>query len=141
LRPGDREIDDRPTLLNRLDSFEGSENHLSLDMRTERRTKVMAHWPGNENRARNFDGRGHVFGDRDRDGWNSAFFDLSLNQSDRLMTNWSGRSQQGKVRPLFFIDCAGNALGYGSLEPLRIHVVADEAEEISCEPADDSFSR
>jgi hypothetical protein len=128
-------------LLNRLDSFEGSENDLSLDMRTERRTKVMAHWPGNENRARNFDGRGHVFGDRDRDGRNSAFFDLSLNQSDRLMTNWSGRSEQGNVRPLFFIDCAGNALGYRSLEPLRIHVVADEAEEISCEPADDSFNR
>jgi hypothetical protein len=141
LRPRDREIDDRPALLNRLDSFEGSENHLSLDMGTERRTKVMAHWPGNENRARSFDGGGHVFGDRDRDGRNSAFFDLSLNQSDRLMTNWSRRSQQGDVRPFLFIDRAGNALRYGSLEPLRIHVVADEAEEISCEPADDPFRR
>jgi hypothetical protein len=69
-------------LLNRLDSFEGSENHLSLDMGTERRTKVMAHWPGNENSAWNFDGGGYVFGDRDRDGRNSAFFDVSLNQSD-----------------------------------------------------------
>ena len=110
-------------------------------MGTEGRTKVMAHWPGNENRARSFDGGGHVFCNRDRDGRNSAFFDLSLNQSDRLMTNWSGRSEQGNVRPLFFIDCAGNALSYRSLEPLRIHVVADEAEEISCESADDSFSR
>jgi hypothetical protein len=141
LRPRDREIDDRPALLNRLDSFEGSENHLSLDMGTERRTKVMAHWPGNENRARSFDGGSHVFGDRDRDGRNSAFLDLSLNQSDRLMTNWSGRSEQGNVRPLFFIDCAGNALGDRSLEPLRIHVVTDKAEELSCEPANDSFSR
>jgi hypothetical protein len=140
LRPRDREIDDRPALLNRLDSFEGSENHLSLDMGTERRTKVMAHWPGNENRARSFDGGGHVFSNRDRDGRNSAFFDLSLNQSDRLMTNWSGRSEQGNVRPLFFIDCAGNAFSYRSLEPLRIHVIADEAEEISCESADDSFN-
>lgn len=139
--PRDGEIDDRPALLNRLNSFEGSENHLSLDTGTERRTKVMAHWPGNENRPRSFDGAGHVFGHRDRDSRNSAFFDLSLNQSDRLMTNWSGRSEQGKVRPLFFIDFAGNALGYRSLEPLRIHVVADEAEEISCEPANESFSR
>jgi hypothetical protein len=128
-------------LLNRLESFEGSENHLSLDMGAERRTKVMAHWPGNENRARSFDGGGHVFGDRDRDGRNSSFFDLSLNQSDRLMTNGSGRSEQGNVRPLFFIDGAGNALSYRSLEPLRIHVVADEAKEISCESADNSFSR
>jgi hypothetical protein len=141
LCPRDRKIDDRPALLNRLNSFEGSENHLSLDTGTERRAKVMAHWPGNENRPRSFDGAGHVFGHRDRDSRNSAFFDLSLNQSDRLMTNWSGRSEQGNVRPLFFIDCAGNALGYRSLEPLRIHVVADEAEEISCEPANDSFSR
>ena len=140
MRPRNRETDDRPALLNRLDSFEGSENHLSLDIGTERRTKVMAHWPGNENRTRSFDGGGHVFGHRDRDSRNSAFFDLSLNQSDRLMTNWSGRSEQGNVGPLFFIDCAGNALGYRSLEPLRIHVVANEAEEISCEPADDSFS-
>ena len=139
--PRDGEIDDRPALLNRLNSFEGSENHLSLDTVTERRTKVMAHWPGNENRARSFDGGGHVFGDRDRGGRNSAFFDLSLNQSDRLMTNWSGRSEQGNVGPLFFIDCAGNALGYRSLEPLRIHVVTDKAEELSCEPANDSFSR
>ena len=141
MRPRDRKIDDRPALLNRLNSFEGSENHLSLDTRTERGTKVMAHWPGNENRPRSFDGAGHVFGHRDRDSRNSAFFDLSLNQSDRLMTNWSSRSEQRNVRPLFFVDCAGNALGYRSLEPLRIHVVADEAEEISCEPADDSFSR
>ena len=141
MRPRDRKIDDRPALLNRLNSFEGSENHLSLDTGTERRTKVMAHWPGNENRPRSFDGAGHVFGHRDRDSRNSAFFDLSLNQSDRLMTNWSCRSEQRNVRPLFFIDCAGNALGDRSLEPLRIHVVADEAEEISCEPADDSFSR
>jgi hypothetical protein len=141
LRPRDGEIDDCPALLNRPDSFEGSENHPSLDVGTERRTKVMAHWPGNENRARSFDGGGHVFGDRDRDGRNSAFFDLSLNQSDRLMTDWSGRSEQGNVRPLIFIDCAGNALSYRSLEPLRIHVVADEAKEISCEPADHSFSR
>jgi len=141
LRQRDRKIDNRPALLNRLNSFEGSENHLSLDTRTERGTKVMAHWPGNENRPRSFDGAGHVFGHRDRDSRNSAFFDLSLNQSDRLMTNWSCRSEQRNVRPLFFIDCAGNALGYRSLEPLRIHVVADEAEEISCEPADDSFSR
>jgi hypothetical protein len=110
-------------------------------MSTERRTKVMTHRPGNENRARSFDGGGHVFGDRDRDGRNSTFFNLSLNQSDRLMTNWSGWSEQGNVRPLFFIDGAGNALGYCSLEPLRIHVVTDEAKEISCEPADDSFSR
>jgi hypothetical protein len=65
LRPRDREIDDRPALLNPLDSFEGSKNHLSLDMSTEGRTKVMAHRPGNENRARSFDGGGHVFGDRD----------------------------------------------------------------------------
>jgi hypothetical protein len=65
LRPGDRQVDDRTALLNRLDSFEGSENHLSLDMGTERRTKVMTHWPGNENRARSFDGGRHVFGDRD----------------------------------------------------------------------------
>ena len=141
MRPRNRETDDRPALLNRLDSFEGSENHLSLDIGTERRTEVMAHWPGNENRTRSFDGGGHIFGDCDRNGRNSAFFDLSLNQSDRLMTNWSGRSEQGNVGPLFFIDCAGNALGYRSLEPLRIHVVANEAEEISCEPADDSFSR
>jgi hypothetical protein len=124
-----------------MDGFERSKNHLSLDIGTERRTKVMAHWPGNENRARSFDGGGHVFGDRDRDGGNSAFLDLSLNQSDRLMTDWSGRSEQGNVRPLFFIDCAGNALSHRSLEPLRIHVVADEAKEISCEPADDAFSR
>jgi hypothetical protein len=82
LCPRDREIDDRPALLNRLDSFEGTENHLSLDMSAERRTKVMAHWPGNENCARSFDGGGHVFGDRDRYGRNSAFFNLSLNQSD-----------------------------------------------------------
>jgi hypothetical protein len=123
-----------------MDGFKSSENHASLNVSMERRTKVMAHWPGNENRARSFDGGGHVFGDRDRDGRNSAFFDLSLNQSDRLMTNWSGRSEQGNVRPLFFIDCAGNALSYRCLEPLRIHVVADEAKEISCEPADDSFS-
>ena len=141
MRPRDQEIDDHPALLNCLDSFERSENHLSLDLGAERRTKVMAHWPGNENRARSFDGGGHVFGDRDRDGRNSTFFDLSLNQSDRLMTNWSGRSEQGNVRPLFFIDCAGNALSYCSLEPLWIHVVADEAEEMSCESADDSFSR
>jgi len=141
LRPRDREIDDRSALLNRLDSFEGSQNHLSLDVGTERRTKVMAHWPGNENRAWSFDGGGDVFGDRDGHGRNSAFFDLSLNQSDRLMTNWSCRSEQRNVRPLFFIDCAGNALSYRSLEPLRIHVVTDEAEEISCEPANDSFSR
>src|ERR1700752_4853865 len=105
-------MDDRPALLNRMDGFKSSENHASLNVSMERRTKVMAHWPGNENRARSFDGGGHVFGDRDRGGRNSAFFDLSLNQSDRLMTNWSGRSEQGNVRPLFFIDCAGNALSY-----------------------------
>jgi hypothetical protein len=104
LRPRDQEIDDRPALLNRLDSFEGSENYLSLDVATERRTKVMTHWPGNENRTRSFDGGGHVFGYRDRDGRNSAFFNLSLNQSDRLMTYWSGRSQKGNVRPFFFVD-------------------------------------
>jgi hypothetical protein len=42
LCPRDGEIDDRPALVNRLNSFEGSENHLSLDTGTERRTKVMA---------------------------------------------------------------------------------------------------
>ena len=124
-----------------MDGFKSSENHASLNVSMEGRTKVMAHWPGNENRTRSFDGGGHIFGDCDRDGWNSAFFDLSLNQSDRLMTNWSRRSEQRNVRPLFFIDCAGNVLGHRSLEPLRIHVVPDEAEEISCEPANDSFSR
>jgi hypothetical protein len=123
-----------------MDGFKSSENHASLNVSMERRAKVMAHWPGDEKRARSFDGGSNILGDRDRDSRNSAAFDLSLNQSDRLMTNWSGRSKQGNIRPLFLTDCARNVLSYRSLEPLRIHVVADEANKIPCEPADDSFS-
>lgn len=106
----------------------------------ERRAKVMAHRPRDENRTRNFDGCGYILSDCDRDRWNSPFLDLSLNQSDRLMANGSGRSEQDNVCSFFLIDCAGDTLSYRSLEALGVHVVADEAEEVPCESADHSFS-
>jgi hypothetical protein len=65
LRPGDGELNDGSALLNRLDGFEGSENHASLDLGIERRANVMAHGPRDENRTRNFDGCGHILSDRD----------------------------------------------------------------------------
>jgi hypothetical protein len=139
LRPRNRKINDRSGLLNRQDGFESSENDASLNFGMEGHAKMMTHWPRDENGSRSFDRSSNVFGDCDRDCGNSALFDLPLNQSDRLMTNWSGGSEQGEVGPLFLMDCTGDAFGNRCLEPLRIHVVADETEEIRREPANHSF--
>ena len=139
LCPGNRETDNRPALLNRLDNFQCSQNYSSLDLDVKRCSEVMSHRPRDKDRAWNFDGDGHIFGDCDRDGRNTKCFNLPLNQSDRLMADRSSRCKKSKVCSFFLADCTSNAFGYRSLELLRVHVVADKAEEISCEPTDHPF--
>jgi len=109
--------------IHRPDGFESSQNDAPLNLVMEGLAKVVSHWPRDENGARSSDGGSNILGDCDRDCGNSVLFNLPLNQSDRLMTNGSGRREQGKVGSLFLIDCAGNALGDRSLEPLKIEVL------------------
>jgi hypothetical protein len=80
--------------------------------------KVMSRGPRQKNGAGRLNLFGNVLGDGDRHGWDASGFDGALDQSDGLMADRSSRSEQRDV------------VSNRTLEPLRIHVVADEAEEV-----------
>ena len=107
----------------------------------EGRAEVMSHWPRDKDCPRNFDRCAHILRDRDGHSRNSTLLDLSLNQSHGLMANGSGRCEQRDVCPLFLIDGSGDVFSNGGFELLRIHVVADKAEEVSGKTTDDLFTR
>ncbi len=93
-------------------------------------SEVMAHRPRNKKRSWHFDHLTYVFGHGDGNCWNPFDLDGALNQSHGLVANGSSWSQQSNIGVLLFGNSAGNVGGHSALEPLRIHVIADEAEEI-----------
>jgi len=91
---------------------------------------MVPHGPRQENGAGCFDLCGHIPGDGNGDGRYAPGFNRTLDQSDGLMTDRSSGDQQGDVGSLLDRHGLGNIMGNGALEFFRIHVVADETEEI-----------
>ena len=58
------------------------------------RTKRVSEWKINEERLRRTDSLRNLAQNRHRDCWNAFSFDNNLDQSDRLMTHRSYRSQE-----------------------------------------------
>ncbi len=96
----------------------------------KRDAEVMSHGPGNKKCPRHFDHLGYVFGYGDRNCWNPSLLNCALNQPDGLVANRSSRGQQSNIRRLF-ADGSCNIGSHGLFEPLGIHAIADETEEIS----------
>ena len=96
--------------------------------------KVMPHRPRQENGARRLDLFRHIPGDGNRDGRDAASFDRALDQSDGLMADRSSGSEQCSVSPFLLNDGLGDIVGYRAFKLLRVHVVADEAEEMAVNP-------
>jgi hypothetical protein len=100
----------------------------------KRHAKVMAHGPRQENRAGRFDFFRHIPSDSHRDCRYAASFNFALDQSDGLMADRSSGGKQGGVGSLFHCHGFGDILGDRAFKFLRVHAVADEAEEIRGEP-------
>lgn len=91
---------------------------------------MVSHGPGDKNCAWHLDSFAYVAGHGNGDGWNSPGLNRTLNQSDGLMADGSGRRQQSNIGVLFLSNSTRNISRYCSLETFRVHVVADKAEEI-----------
>jgi hypothetical protein len=64
-----------------------------LQIAVKRDAEVMAHGPGQKNRAGRLDLLGHIFGNGNRYRWNAAGFNRTLDQSDGLMADRSSRRE------------------------------------------------
>ncbi len=91
----------------------------------KRNPEMVAHHEWNEDRTRRLEVFGHVQGHRDRNRRDFSAFDGALNQRDALMADRSGRGQQHHVGMLL-LDGGGDVLRERALEPVRVHVVANE---------------
>lgn len=69
------------------------EQHAALEFPVKRYAEVMPHGPGNEDGPRYFEKLGHVSRNGDGHRRNPSLFDCTLNQSDRLMADRSGRDE------------------------------------------------
>jgi hypothetical protein len=96
----------------------------------KRDAEVMSHGPRDKKSPGNLNHLAYVLGHGDGDRWNPSELNGALNQSDRLVANRSSGGQQCKICLLVFADGTGNIGSNRPLEPLRVHVVADETEEI-----------
>lgn len=139
ISPADLQVANRAGLTLGLENVEHLEQDAALDVAVKRGAEMVSHRPWNEDCAWQLQDLRGISSDRHGDGRDSSLFDCSLNQSDRLMTDWSGRGEQRNVCPLLFGDCSCNVFHHGGVETLRVHVVADEAEEVRRQLADDSL--
>ncbi len=102
--------------------------------------KVMAHHERHENRPRRLGLLGDVTGRGDRYSRNTAPLNSALHERDRLMSYWSSRAEErrvgtirdNRIRDLF---CQG------PFQSLRVHVVADEGDEMRRQAANHAFRR
>jgi hypothetical protein len=106
----------------------------------KRGAEMMSHGPGEKKGAGHFDHLAYVPGHGDGDGWNSSNLNRALNQSDGLMADRSSRGQQRNIGA-FVDDRVCNVGRHGLFKSLRVHVIADEAEEIRGQAANRSFRR
>lgn len=137
--PADHQIADRAGLVLVLENVEHLDQDAPLNVAVKRRAEMVSHRPRNEDRAWQLQDLRGIAGDRHGYGGNASFFDCSLNQSDRLMADRSGRGEQRDVCPLLLGDCSRDVFHHRCLETFRIHVVADEAEEVRRQLANDSL--
>lgn len=102
--------------------------------------KVVSHHEWQEYGTRRLGMFRNVAGDAGRDRGYSSSFQGALHERDRLMTDGSGRRGKRDVGS-FFRNRVCNVLGERPLEPLGVHVVADERVEILCQATDYTFGR
>lgn len=116
----------------------GDDQSLCADM--ERDPEVVTHPERYEDRAGRFDPLGHVARHGDGHRGDATAFDCALNQSDRLVADGSSRAEQSDVG-LLVDHRLREVLSERVLQQLRVHVVADEGEEVSCQLANDPLAR
>ena len=139
IRPFYGYVVNRAGLLCRLQKMKRLQQHATLKAAMKRDAEVMPHWPRQENRTRSLDLFRHVAGDGNRDGRDTASLDRALDQSDGLMADRSSGGEQCSVSPFLLNDGLGDIVGYRAFKLLRVHVVADEAEEIAAQSAQHAF--
>ncbi len=131
---------DIAALLSGREPIEGSEDDVSLEIAVKGHAKMMAHHERDEH------GPGWLCVLRDvtryADGyrWNSSSLNSALHERDRLMSYWSSRAQQYGLGTISD-DGIGNLFRQGPLQPLRIHVVANEREQVRRQPTDQVVGR
>lgn len=127
--------------MRRLQQIESFQQHTLLQIAVKRDSKVMAHGPRQKNSTRCFDLFRHISSDGNRDRGYTSRLNRTLDQSDGLMADRSSGDQQGDIGFLFHPNRVGDPVCDRALEPLRIHVVTDEAEEILGQGAEHTLRR
>lgn len=102
---------------------------MPLQFSMERHSKMVAHHERHKESPGRFHPLGDIEGDRDRNCRDTALFDSALNQRDGLMSYWSRGGQQGNIGVLA-LNRLGDIFRKCLLQFFRIHVVANEGEEI-----------
>ena len=97
-------------LLRGRELIQCRKNDPSLKLTMKRHTKMMAHHKWDKDCSR----RLHVFRDvtrhGDRYGWNTSPFNSALHERDRLMSYWSGETQEGSICAIGY-DSISNVFG------------------------------
>lgn len=137
--PLDRQGHDCAAVFNRLHQMKRLHNHLALQHGMKRDTEMMSHGPGKKKSPGHFDHLTYVSGHGDRNRWSPSELNCTLNQSYGLMANRSSRSEYSNIGLFVLANSAGNIRGDCLFEPFRIHVIADEAEEMPGQTADCTF--
>ena len=97
----------------------------------KRRAEMMAHRPRNEHGPWRAHRLGYVTRNSDRNRRHTLGFDLALDQSHGLMTDGSSRTQQRGIGVFRRNHLVRDILRDRRFKSARIHVVTNEAEEIS----------
>ena len=95
--PAKGQVDNLTWHGNRVESFQGFQNHDTLLFDVARFTQWMAKGPAQEDRARWLHLLGELTHDRYPDGGDAGFLYFSLDQSHGLIADTSGRGQQDDV--------------------------------------------
>lgn len=109
-----------------------------LERLMEGDAEMVPHHEREEDRSRRTGVLGHVPRHGGGDGGDASTFDGALDQRDALMADGSGRRGECDVGP-FRRHCRRDVLRERPLQPLRVHVVADERVEVVREPTDHPF--
>jgi hypothetical protein len=104
-----------------------------LQLTVERDAEVVPHHEGDEDGARRLTMLRHVERYGDGYGGDASSLDGALHERDGLMSYRSSGREQRDIS-VGARDGFRYVLGQGALQPLRVHVVADEGEEVRRQP-------
>jgi len=139
-RPRHRQVVDVSAPLHGLRPVEGRQDDAPLQLAMEGDPEMVTHHEGHEDRAWRPGMFRDVAGHRDRHRGDTPSFYGALHERDGLMSERSGRRQEGDVRPLGDHRLR-DVLGQRPLQALRIHIVADEGDEVGREATDHALCR